>query len=67
MAELMKEGTDAAELALLHALALARAVRRIVENALPDDNSDAGADRLSATELLSMIEQKAGEALGHYF
>ena len=66
MAELMKEGTDAVELALLHAVALARAVRRIVENVLPDDNSDAGADRLSAVELLVMIETEADEALGHF-
>ena len=63
MAEPTKEDIAAAERALLHALTLARAVRRIVEHALPDDNTDAGSDRLSATELLAMIEKEAGEAL----
>jgi hypothetical protein len=63
MREPTKEDIAAAERALLHALALARAVRRIVEHAMPDDDSDAGEDRVSATELLAMIEKEAGEAL----
>lgn len=63
MADPTKEDGDAVERAVLHALTLARAVRRIVEHALPDDNSDAGEDRVSATELLAMIEKEASEAL----
>ena len=63
MREPTKEDIAAAELALLHALTLARAVRRIVEHALPEDDSDEGEDRVSATELLAMIEKEAGEAL----
>ncbi len=55
----------AAERALLHALTLARAVRRIVENAMPS-HDDTGVDRLSAVELLVMIETEADEALGHF-
>ncbi len=63
MAEPTKEDVAAAERALLHALTMARAVRRIVEHALPEDASDAGEDRVSATELLAMIEREASEAL----
>ena len=63
MADPTKEEMDAAERALLHALTLARAVRRSVEHALPDDDSEAGEDRVSATELLAMIEREASEAL----
>lgn len=63
MADPTKEDMDATERALLHALTLARAVRRIVEHALRDDDSEASADRVSATELLAMIEREASEAL----
>ena len=63
MTDPTKEDIAAAERALLHAMTLARAVRRIVEHALPEDDSDAGEDRVSATELLAMIEKEAGEAL----
>ena len=63
MANPTKDDIAAVERALLHALALARAVRRIVEHALPEDASDAGEDRVSATELLAMIEVEASEAL----
>ena len=63
MREPTKDDIGAAERALLHALALARAVRRIVEHAMPDDDSDAGEGHLSATELLMMIETEAAEAL----
>ena len=63
MADPTKEDIDAAERALLHALTLARAVRRIIEQALPDDDSDASEDRVSATELLAMIAKEAREAL----
>ena len=66
MREPTKDDIGAAERALLHALALARAVRRIVERALPDDDSDAGEDRVSATELLAMIEKEAGEVLERF-
>ena len=63
MADPTKEDIDTAERALLHALTLARAVRRIIEQALPDDDSDASEDRVSATELLAMIAKEAREAL----
>lgn len=63
IAEPTKEDVAAAERALLHALALARAVRRIVEHALPEDDSAVGEDRVSATELLAMLEREASEAL----
>ena len=63
MANPTKDDIAAAERALLHAMTLARAVRRIVEHALPEDASDAGEDRVSATELLAMIEREASEAL----
>jgi hypothetical protein len=54
MANPTKEDVDAAERALLHALPLARAaVRRIVEQAPPEDNSDAAEDRVSATERMA--------------
>lgn len=63
MAEPTKEDIEAAERALLHAMTLARAVRRIVEHALPEDDSEAGEDRVSATVLLTMLEREAEEAL----
>lgn len=63
MADPTKEDVAAAERALLHALTLARAVRRIIEQALPEDDSDAGEDRVSATELLAMIEKESSEGL----
>ena len=66
MSELTKKDIEAIERALLHAVALARAVRGVVEHALPEDDSDAGEDRVSATELLAMIEREAGEALGRF-
>ncbi len=66
MSELTKKDIEAIGRALLHAVALARAVRRVVEHALPEDSSDAGEDRVSATELLAMIEREAGEALGRF-
>lgn len=66
MADLSKEDIDAVETALLHALALARAVRRIVERALPEDTSEAGEDRVAATELLMMIEREASDMLGRF-
>ena len=62
IADPAREDLEAAERALLHAATLARAVRRIVEHALPDDDSDAAEDRVSATELLAMIEREASEA-----
>ncbi|WP_018913676.1 hypothetical protein [Thiomonas sp. FB-6] len=66
MSELTKDDIEAVERALLRFLVLARAARRVVEHALPDDNSDAGEDRVSATELLAMIEKEAGEALSRF-
>lgn len=63
MPDLTKDDQAAVEKALLHSLAMARAVRRIIEQALPDDASDAGEDRVSATELLAMIEQESSEGL----
>lgn len=66
MSELTKKDIEAIERALLHAVALARAVRRVVEHALPEDSSDAGEDRVCATELLAMIEREAGEALQRF-
>lgn len=63
MADSTKEDIAAVERALLHAHTLARAVRRIVEHALPDVG-DAGSDRVSAVELLVMIERETDEALG---
>ncbi|MDE2100642.1 MAG: hypothetical protein KGL39_25585 [Patescibacteria group bacterium] len=42
---------------------LARAGRHVAEQALPEDDSDADEDRVSAIELLATIEEEAIWAL----
>lgn len=57
-----KEAIEAAEHALFRATFLARAARRVVEQAMPEDG-DAGEDRVCITELLATLETEANDAL----